>query len=87
MGIDPLASTYKWLERAVNRLKTKETTGWYQSSSEATTSPQNESSLAILNEAYCELLLWNPKYPFPEVIISLNMNINEYSFVIDIKLR
>ena len=60
MGIDPLASTYKWLERASNRLKTKETTGWYQT-------PSTCNSLTILHEAYCELLLWNPKHSFPEV--------------------
>lgn len=60
MGIDPLASTYKWLERAFNRLKSKETIGWYQTSA-------NSNSLTVLHEAYCELLLWNPKYPFPEV--------------------
>ncbi len=70
MGINPLASTYKWLERAFNRLKTKETIGWYQiPANTTTTTSQHESSLAILNEAYCELLLWNPKYPFPEVRI------------------
>jgi hypothetical protein len=63
MGIDPLASTYKWLERAFNRLQTKNTIGWYQIPSDTT----SDSSLAILNEAYCELLLWDPKYPFPEV--------------------
>jgi hypothetical protein len=65
MGIDPLASTYKWLERAFDRLKTKTTIGWYQTSSDTT----NESSLTILNEAYCEVLLWNSRHPFPEVKI------------------
>lgn len=61
MGVDPFASTYKWLERAFNRVKNQETTGWYQT-------PANSNSLTILHEAYCELLLWNPKNPFPEVI-------------------
>ena len=69
MGIDPLASTYKWLERALNRLKTKETIGLYQPPADTTASSQIESPSAILNEAYCELLLWNPKCPFPEVNI------------------
>ena len=63
MGIDPLLSTYKWLERAFNRLKSNDTIGWYQTP----TSSSIDSPLVILNEAYCELLLWNPKYPFPEV--------------------
>ncbi len=67
MGIDPLASTYKWLERAFNRLKTKVTIGWYQIPSD--TASSNESLLTVLNEAYCELLLWDPKYTFPEVMI------------------
>lgn len=69
MGIDPLGSTYKWLERAFNRLKTNDTIGWYQMPTDTTASHQNENPLAILNEAYCELLLWNPKFSFPEVII------------------
>lgn len=60
MGIDPIASTYKWLERASDRLKSQTTIGWYQT-------PSTCNSLTILHEAYCELLLWNPKYPFPEV--------------------
>ncbi|CAF0875829.1 unnamed protein product [Adineta ricciae] len=64
MGIDPLLSTYKWLERAFNRLKTNDTIGWYQTP----TSSSIDSPLVILNEAYCELLLWNPKYPFPETL-------------------
>jgi hypothetical protein len=70
MGIDPLASTYKWLERAFNRLKTKETIGSYQTPSDTTSS--NETLLPVLHEAYCELLLWNPKYPFPEVRIPID---------------
>lgn len=61
MGIDPLAATYKWLERAFHRLKNKDAIGWYQLPNDSI------SAIAILNEAYCELLLWNPKYPFPEV--------------------
>ncbi|CAF1190845.1 unnamed protein product [Rotaria sp. Silwood1] len=65
MGIDPLASTYKWLERAYNRLKTNNTIGWYQIT---TNTNQSESSIIILNEAYCELLLWNPKNSFPETL-------------------
>lgn len=65
MGIDPLASTYKWLERAFDRLKTKNTTGWYQLPSDKSI----ESPVTILHEAYCELLLWNPKHTFPEVKI------------------
>ncbi len=77
MGIDPLASTYKWLERAFNRLQTKITIGWYQTSSDTT----NESPLTILNEAYCELLLWNPKYQFPEVKNSKNFLFNYYYFI------
>ncbi|CAF3447699.1 unnamed protein product [Rotaria socialis] len=68
MGIDPLASTYKWLERAFNRLKTKDTIGWYHIPTDTTTSIPHESSLVILNEAYCELLLWNTKYTFPETL-------------------
>lgn len=63
MGIDPLASTYKWLERAFQRIQTKDTIGWYQTP----TNSDNERLITILNEAYCELLLWDPKYPFPEV--------------------
>jgi hypothetical protein len=69
MGIDPLASTYKWLERAFNRLQTKETIGCYQIPTDTTASAQNPSALAIVNEAYCEILLWDPKYSFPEVTI------------------
>ncbi|UJR13500.1 hypothetical protein I4U23_000514 [Adineta vaga] len=64
MGIDPLLSTYKWLERAFDRTKSTETIGWFQTPS----SSSNDSSLIILNEAYCELLLWNPKYIFPETL-------------------
>lgn len=62
MGIDPFASTYKWLERAFQRIKTKETIGWFPT-------PDDDSitNISILNEAFCELLLWNPKNPFPEV--------------------
>ncbi|CAF0801926.1 unnamed protein product [Adineta steineri] len=70
MGIDPLLSTYKWLERAFNRLNTKDTVGWYQApvdTTTTTTSPQ-ESPSTILNEAYCELLLWNTKFTFPETL-------------------
>ena len=62
LGIDPLASTHKWLERASQRLKSKDTTGWYSSPSTDAITP-----IVILNEAFCELLLWNPKNPFPEV--------------------
>jgi hypothetical protein len=69
MGIDPLLSTYTWLERAFNRLKTKDTTGNYQTPADPTVSSQNEKPLVILNEAYCELVLWNTKHPFPEVNI------------------
>lgn len=75
MGIDPLLSTYKWLERAFHRLKTNDTIGWYQISTDRTAS-------TLLNEAYCELLLWNPKYSFPEVIVRsiLLYSINLFKF-------
>ncbi len=69
IGIDPFASTCKWLERAFSRIKSNDTIGWYQLSADITNSDQKPSSLDILHEAYCELLLWNPKYTFPEVII------------------
>ncbi|CAF3803194.1 unnamed protein product, partial [Rotaria sordida] len=68
MGIDPLASTYKWVERAFNRLKTKDTIGWYQIPTDRITSNSYQTPLTILNEAYCELLLWDPKYSFPETL-------------------
>ncbi|CAF4373449.1 unnamed protein product, partial [Adineta steineri] len=68
MGIDPLLSTYKWLERAFNRLNTKDTVGWYQAPVDTTTTSPQESPSTILNEAYCELLLWNTKFTFPETL-------------------
>ena len=67
MGIDPFASTYQWLQRAWQRLKTKETIGWYRTSTDSTNVHHNQSLLSVLNEAYCEILLWNPKFSFPEV--------------------
>ena len=79
MGIDPLASTHKWLERAVQRLKSKETTGWYQTPTEAIT------NISILNEAFCELLLWNPKHPFPEVNLDFDLFVD--SVRLDVGLR
>jgi len=66
MGVDPFASTYKWLERAFQRIQTQDTIGWYQTPPKS----DNERLITILNEAYCELLLWNPKYPFPEVRVT-----------------
>ncbi len=92
MGIDPLASTYKWLERAYNRLKTNDTIGWYQipldTAAATTTTSQNQSPLAILNEAYCEILLWEPKNSFPEVN-SYFVLFNSYSLFVfkDIRIR
>ena len=68
MGVDPLASTCKWLERAFDRQKTKTTVGAYQPPTDAASSTQHTHLSEILNEAYCELLIWNPKHPFPEVI-------------------
>lgn len=62
MGIDPLISTYKWIERSLYRLINNNTIGSYQISS-------NLTSLTILNQAYYELLLWNPTYTFPEVYL------------------
>ena len=67
MGVDPLAGTCKWLERAFDRQKTKTTVGAYQPATEAASSTSHTHLSEILNEAYCELLIWNPKHPFPEV--------------------